>query len=80
MYKVNIRKMGNVEKFISMVEGCRGHIYLELPNQTFCDLKQNKDALQLLRMVNPKEFWLDFFLTDARDSYDFMSYMVGAGA
>lgn len=76
MYKVNIRKIGNVEKFINMVRGSRGDVYLELPNQELCDLKQNEDALQMLRMVNPREFWLDFFLTDMQDSYDFMAYMM----
>lgn len=80
MYKVNIRKIKNTEKFIKMVENSKGCVFLQLPNETFCDLKQNKEALQMIRMVNPNEFWLDLFLTDAQDSYTFMAYMVGAGA
>ncbi len=80
MYRVNIKKIGKVENFINMIEKCRGQVYLQLPNQTFCDLKQNKEALQMLYMVNPSELWLELFLTDAQDSYDFMSYMIGAGA
>ncbi|MBD5517649.1 MAG: hypothetical protein HDR07_03855 [Lachnospiraceae bacterium] len=80
MYNVNIRKIGKVENFINMVEKCRGRVYLGLPNQTMCDLKQNKDALQMLYMINPNELWLDLFLTDVQDSYDFMSYIMGAGA
>ena len=80
MYRINIRKMGNIETFINMVKNSRGNIYLELPNQMLCDLKQNEEALQMLYMINPNEFWLELFLTDQQDSYDFMRYMVGAGA
>lgn len=80
MYKINIRKMANVEKFIGMVKNSHGNVYLELPNQTLCDLKHNEEALQMLYMINPREFWLELFLTDQQDSYDFITYMVGAGA
>lgn len=31
-------------------------------------------------MINPEEVWLDLLLTDDQDSYNFMAYMVGAGA
>lgn len=80
MYKINIRRINNTEKFIQMVENSSGKVFLQLPNETFCDLKQNTAALQMLRMINPGEIWLDFFLTDTQDSYNFMAYMVGAGA
>ncbi|MCI8521643.1 MAG: hypothetical protein HFI62_00390 [Lachnospiraceae bacterium] len=80
MYKIKIRKMGNIERFINMVKNSRGNIYLELPNQMLCDLKQNEEALQMLYMINPREFWLELFLTDQQDSHEFINYMVGAGA
>lgn len=80
MNKVTIRRIKNTEKFIQMVENSRGHVFLKLPNETYCDLKQNGEALQMLRMVNPEEVWLDLLLTDDQDSYHFMAYMVGAGA
>lgn len=80
MNKVTIRRIKNTEKFIQMVENSRGHVFLKLPNEEYCDLKQNRDALQMLRMVNPEEVWLDLFLTNDQDSYSFMAYMVGAGA
>ncbi len=80
MYKVNIRKIRNTEKFIQLVKNSRGHVFLELPDETLCDLKQNEEALQMLRMINPGELWLDLFLTDSQDSYNFMAYLVGAGA
>ena len=76
MYKVNIRTIKNTEKFIQMVENSCGRVFLEL----LCDLKQNTAVLQMLRMINPGELWLDLFLTDAQDSYNFMAYMIGAGA
>lgn len=80
MNKVTIRRIKNTEKFIQMVESSKGHVFLKLPNEAYCDLKQNRDALQMLRMINPEEVWLDLFLTDDQDSYNFMAYMVGAGA
>lgn len=80
MYKVNIRTIKNTEKFIRMIENSHGQVFLQLPDETLCDLKRNTAALQMIRMINPGELWLDFFLTDDRDSYNFMAYMVGAGA
>lgn len=79
MYKVNIRRIKNADKFIQMVENSRGAVFLKLPDETFCDLKQNNEVLQMLHMINPGEVRLDFFLTDSQDSYNFMAYMVGAG-
>ncbi len=80
MYKVNIRRIKNADKFIQMVENSRGAVFLKLPDETFCDLKQNNEVLQMLHMINPGDIWLDFFLTDSQDSYNFLAYMVGAGA
>lgn len=80
MNKVTIRRIKNTEKFIQMIKNSRGYVFLKLPNETYCDLKQNSDALQMLHMINPEEVWLDLFLTDEQDSYNFMAYMVGAVA
>lgn len=80
MCKVNIRRFKNTEKFIQMVKDSRGHVFLELPNEVLCDLKVNSEALQMLRLTDPGACGLNFFLTDDQDSYNFMAYMVGAGA
>lgn len=78
MYKVNVRKLGNVERFIGMVEQSRGSVYLVLPNKELCDLKRNSEACQMLYMINPKEIWLDLLLTDVQDGYQIMEYMMNA--
>lgn len=52
MYKVNIRTIKNTEKFIQMVENSCGRVFLELPNETLCDLKQNTAVLQMLSLIH----------------------------
>lgn len=80
MYKVNLKRIRNTEKFISMVENSNGSVFLKLPNETLCDLKRNAEALQMFKMMKPGDMELDLLLTDSQDSLEFLSYMVGAGA
>ena len=54
MYKVNIRTIKNTDKFIQMVKNSSGSVFLEMPDETLCDLKQNTAALQMLRMIIQK--------------------------
>lgn len=65
----------NMERFLDLVERSCGRVLLHLPDNTFCDLKEDRTAAQLLRMVLPGEQGLRISLSDPKDLPSFLSYM-----
>ena len=68
----------NMERFLSLIEESHGKVILHLPDDTQCDLKQDRTARQLIRTMNPGRDGLCISLTDPDDTPAFIDYMISA--
>ena len=76
MFKIMM--LPDAENFLNVVEHSRGQVLLHLPDKTFCDLKRDNTARQLLRAMRPAPEGLCISLSDARDVPAFLDYMIGS--
>lgn len=65
----------DTEKFLRLVSKSRGHVEVQLPDGSRCDLKENRTARQLLQVLSPGEDGLRITLSDQRDLPGFFRYM-----
>lgn len=63
------------EKFLDMVAHSSGEVLLHLPDGSKCDLKRDRLARQLLRMLEPSQDGLQISLSNQRDTIAFIRYM-----
>ena len=72
---LRIMMMNDPDRFLSVVNESRGDVLLRLPDESRVNLKNNRPAQQMLRMMKPDEegLWID--LTDSRDTQSFIRYM-----
>lgn len=68
------------ERFLHLAEKSRGSVMLHLPDGSQVDLRENHDARQLLRMLQPGRAGLRISLSDSEDAPDFLRYMMECGA
>ena len=73
-----IRMLPDAENFLNVVQHSRGQVLLHLPDKTFCDLKRDNTARQMLRAMRPSQEGLCISLSDARDVPAFLDYMIGS--
>ena len=76
MFKIMM--LPDSENFLNVVERSRGQVLLHLPDKTFCDLKRDNTARQMLRAMRPSQEGLCISLSDARDVPAFLDYMIGS--
>lgn len=67
------------ERFLRLVEKSRGNVLLRLPDGGQTDLKESREARQLLRMLRPGQAGLDVSLSDPEDVPAFLQYMMEGG-
>ncbi len=71
-----IMMFSNMDRFAEVIGRCRGDVYLNLPDKTRCNLKENREALQLLRLLRPAQDGLDVDLADQADFPLVVRYMM----
>lgn len=77
---IKIMLIPNMEKFIERLESCQGDVMLNLPDGSECNLKTDRTAQQIVRMLHSENEALDLRLTDPRDYAPIMSFMMSAAA
>lgn len=70
----------DAEKFLNLVEKSRGNVMLHLPDGSQTDLKESRDARQILQMTLPGRAGLRISLSDPEDTPAFIQYMMEGGA
>lgn len=68
---LNILQIPNAEKFLYMVDQCFGDVMLRLPDGSDCNLKQNRLARQMLRMMQPSRDGISISLSNTADTIKF---------
>ena len=80
MFKIQL--VPNMDRFLKVVEQCRGDVILSLPPRTSCSLKTNDAARQLLRTLAGGQGRLnagiDIRLSDKRDFPAILRHMMEA--
>lgn len=77
-----IAYMPDADRFLEIVNTCKGEVLLCLPDDTYYNLKENRTAQQMLKLMtqNHKHVNLSFRLSDEVDVPRFMRYMMEAAA
>lgn len=65
------------EKFTNLVEQSEGNIFLELPDNSLCNLKNNEVSTELLVQEINKGHKISIYLTENKDYFRFVSFMMG---
>ncbi len=71
-----IMTFSNMDRFAEIIGRCKGDVYLNLPDHTRCNLKENREALQLLRLLRPAQNGLDVDLANQEDFPLVVRYMM----
>ena len=71
-----IMAYANMTRFADVVNRCKGNVYLELPDQTRLNLKEDRSVLHLLRYMPAVQSAWRLNLTDQTDLPLVMRYMM----
>ena len=77
---MKIMLIPNMEKFIEKVENCRGDVLLSLPDGSECSLKNDRAAMQIVKMLHSDNEELDLRLTDPEDCAAIINFMMQPAA
>ncbi len=67
----------NMERFLSLVAHSRGKVMLYLPDNTRCDLKEDRTARQVMQAMAPGRDGIRISLSDPGDVSAFVNFMIG---
>ncbi len=74
-----IMNFSDIGRLADVIGRCKGDVFLNLPDRTRFNLKQNRDVLQLLRYMQPSEAALELSISDKGDLPIIIGYMMEAG-
>lgn len=75
--KLKIMQIHNVKRLIEIIEQSRGKVLLHFPDNTVRDLKNDSVALQLLEQEASKGNGVEIYLSEAKDYFKFVYYIIG---
>ena len=71
-----LMNISNMNRLADIIGRCKGDVFLNLPDATSFNLKQNRDVLQLLRYLQPAQGALELNLSDKTDLPIIIGYMM----
>ena len=77
---IKIMLIPDMDKFIEKVENCSGDVMLSLPDGSECNLKTDRAALQVVKMLHSDNEELSLRLTDPADCVSIMNFMMQPAA
>ena len=73
---LKIMKISDMKKFLERIRECEGEVRLHLPDGSFCDLKSDHTAVQILTLLHSTDQELDISLSNPCDYVPIMRYMM----
>lgn len=70
----------DIEKFVALVEKSSGNVLLRLADRSLCNLKDVKMAADLLKQEADNCNGVEIHLSDTKDYFKFVSFMLGGCA
>ena len=71
-----LMNISNMNRLADIIGRCKGDVFLNLPDRTSFNLKQDRDVLQLLRYMQPNQGALELDLSDKNDLPIIIGYMM----
>lgn len=75
---VKIKRIPDMDRFLNLVQNCKGDALLQLPDDTVCNLKEDHIAIQMLKMLKTDDNEVDICFTNEQDFPLVLSYLMGA--
>ncbi len=72
---LKIYRIPNAKRFIQLVQNSKGSIFLQMPDGTKCDLKNDSAALHMIGMMNVGKDGLELQFSEQGDRREFIQYM-----
>ncbi len=67
----------NIEKFTSLIEQSCGNVLLRLSDNSLRNLKDNQEAAKFLKQEADRGHGMEIHLTDTKDYFKFVNFMMG---
>ena len=67
----------DIEKFISLIEQSCGNVLLRLSDNSLRNLKDDEEATKLLKQEADRCHGVEIHLTDTKDYFKFVNFMMG---
>lgn len=75
--KLKLKLISDVKKLILLIQQSSGNIMLHLPNNMYYNLKNNGIAVQLLKQEVANGHGAEIYLSDQKDYFDFVYFIMG---
>ena len=72
---IKLMNIKNIDGLLKVTDESRGDVTMHLPNGTECDLKRDKTAREMLKVLSIHDTQLDISLSNGADLPMFLYYM-----